>query len=164
MRRTTVIIALIAALFAFGRPAAAQPPAPDSLAAAKELVETMRATDQLKALLPMIMQQIKPAIVQGRADVDRDYDVIMPMLISGMEARMQELVTAMGAIYASHFNADELRQLTAFYKAPVGQKFLQIMPVIMRDSMTVGQKFGESVAADLQSRMVDELKKRGHKL
>jgi len=164
MRRTTVIIALIAALFAFGRPATAQQPSPESMAAAKELVETMRATDQLKQLLPMLMTQLKPSIVQNRPEVERDYDVIMPILLQGMEARMQELVASIGAIYAAHFTADELRQLSGFYRGTVGQKFLNLMPVIMQDSMQIGQKFGESVALELQKRMVDELKKKGHKI
>lgn len=164
MRRTTVVVALIVALLGFGRPVAAQAPSPDAMAAAKELVETMRATDQLKSLLPMLLQQLKPTIVQGRPDVERDFDTIMPLLIQGMEARMQELVSSIGAVYASHFTADELRQLSAFYRGPVGQKFLESMPVIMRDSMTIGQKFGESVAQDMQKRMVDELKKKGHKI
>lgn len=164
MRHTAVVVALIVALLGLGRPAAAQAPSPDAMTAAKELVETMRATDQLKSLLPMLLQQLKPTIVQGRPDVERDFDTIMPILIQGMEARMQELVASIGAVYASHFTADELRELSGFYRGPVGQKFLENMPVIMRDSMSIGQKFGESVAQDMQKRMVDELKKKGHKI
>ena len=63
-------VSILAATLLYGGPAAAQTPPPDALAAAKELVVTMRAADQLKNLFPIIMQQLKPAIVQGRPQVE----------------------------------------------------------------------------------------------
>src|ERR1700757_2293078 len=75
------IVAVLAAAF-FVAPAWAQTPAPppaENLAAARELVGVMKATDQFKAVLPTIMQGIKPSIVQGRPEVERDYDTIMPV-------------------------------------------------------------------------------------
>ena len=163
MPRILFVLAAIV-LLAFGRPAAAQTAAPDATAAATELVETMRATDQLKVLMPMLMQQLKPAIAQGRPEVERDYDAMVPQMLAAVDARMGEFTGAIAVLYASHFTADELRQLTAFYRGPVGQKFLLIMPRIMQDSMTIGQRFGESIALDTRNRMIEELRKRGHKI
>ena len=163
MPRILFVLAAVA-LLAFGRPAATQTAAPDATAAANELVEAMRATDQLKVLMPMLMQQLKPAITQGRPEVERDYDAMVPQMLAAADARMGEFTGAIAVIYASHFTVDELRQLTAFYRGPVGQKFLQIMPRIMQDSMTIGQKFGESIALDTRNRMIEELRKRGHKI
>lgn len=163
-RRTCVVAAwLIAAAFMI-QPACAQAPSPDALAAAKELVVTMRAADQLKTLFPMILQQLKPAIAQGRPEVERDYDVAMPEIVAAANARMTEFVDAIATVYAAHFTAGELRQIGDFYKGPVGQKFLQNMPKIMQDSMAVGQKFGESLAGDMRGRMIEELRKKGHKI
>jgi hypothetical protein len=34
----------------------------------------------------------------------------------------------------------------------------------MQDSMAIGQKFGQSVATEMQNRIVEELRKRGHKI
>jgi hypothetical protein len=163
MSRILFVLAAVV-LLALGRPAAAQTASPEATAAAKELVEAMRATDQLKVLMPMLMQQLKPAIVQGRAEVERDYDQMVPEMLAIVDARMGEFVDSIATLYASHFNADELSQLTAFYRGPVGQKFLQIMPRIMQDSMAIGQKFGESIALDTRNRMIEELRKRGHKI
>ena len=114
--------------------------------------------------MPMLMQQLKPAITQGRPEVERDYDAMVPQMLAAADTRMGEFTGAIAVIYASHFTVDELRQLTAFYRGPVGQKFLQIMPRIMQDSMTIGQKFGESIALDTRNRMIEELRKRGHKI
>jgi hypothetical protein len=162
-RRAFVVAVWLVAMFVV-HPARSQAPSPDALAAAKELVVTMRAADQLKTLFPLILQQLKPAIVQGRPEVEKDYDTSMPQIVAAANARMVEFVDAIATVYAAHFTADELRQIGDFYKGPVGQKFLQNMPKIMQDSMSVGQKFGESLAEDMRSRMTDELRKKGHKL
>jgi hypothetical protein len=161
-RATFAAVWIIAVIFGLARPASAETASADTMAAARELVETMRAGDQLKTLLPLMMQQLKPAIVQGRPDVEKDYDALVPQLLAAANERMKEFVDAVATVYAAHFTADELRQLTSFYHGAVGQKFLQNMPVIMKDSLSVGQKFGQSLASDLRGRMIDELRKRGH--
>jgi hypothetical protein len=124
----------------------------------------MRTADQLKALLPVIMTQLKPAIVQGRPEVERDYDAIMPHLLERMAQRSGEIVELTAAIYASNFSAEEIRQVTAFYRAPVGQKFLDKLPAITQASMAMGQKWGQSIAAEMRDKIIEELRKRGHKL
>ena len=160
----TMLISWLAALLLMTAPATAQAPAPEAQAAAKELVETMRATDQLKLMMPMIMQQLKPMIVQGRPEVERDFDASLPLVIDAMSGRMGELVDAIAVIYAQNFSADELRQVSAFYRTPVGQKFLEKLPAITQQSMTVGQKFGQQLAGDMRDRMIEQLRKKGHNI
>jgi hypothetical protein len=145
-------------------PVRAQTPNPDAEAAARELVTTIKLADQFKAILPTIIQHLKPAIVQNRAEIERDFDTFMPVLLDRMTARIGELTNAVVLVYASNFSAAELRDLTAFYNTPTGQKFLQKMPVITQQTMLVGQKFGQAAAADAQKQMLDELRSKGHAL
>jgi hypothetical protein len=114
--------------------------------------------------MPSLMKTLKPAIVQGRSDVDRDYDAMTPILLEGFQSRLGELMDAAAIIYASNFTADDLHVLTAFYKTPTGQRLLQKTPVVALQTMTAGQKFGQSVAADMQKRIIEELRKKGHAL
>ena len=155
---------LVAAVLLLTTPARAQSPSPESTAAAKELIDTINLANQFKNLAPVIMKNLKPAIVQGRSDVDRDYDAMMPVVLEAFQARIGELTDALAIIYSSNFSAEELRAVIAFYKTPVGQKFLQKQPLLVQQSMTAGQKFGRSVAADMQKRMIEELRKKGHTL
>jgi hypothetical protein len=143
-------------------PVRAQSPASDAEVAARELVGVMKVEDQFKVLLPMVMKTLKPAIVQNRPDVERDFDALVPVLLAGMQARLGELSDAIVAVYASNFSAEELRAATAFYRTPVGQKFLQKNPLVAQQTMLLGQKFGQSVGADAQKRMIEELRKKGH--
>ena len=52
-------------------PAPAQ--SPDSVAAAKDLMVVMHSADNFKTIMPQLMAALKPAIVQGRPDVEKDY-------------------------------------------------------------------------------------------
>jgi hypothetical protein len=143
---------------------AAPAPSPETLIVARELVTTIHFVEQFKAVIPTILKSLKPAVVQGRSNVERDYDVMVPVLLDGFQARFDELSEAAAIIYASNFSTEDLRGLIAFYKTPVGQKFLQKASVVAQQSMLAGQKFGQSVAADLQRRMIEELRKKGHDL
>jgi hypothetical protein len=160
-----VVFALGLALLC-GRPAAAQSqtPPPEAMAAARELVVAAQAANNLKTLLPLIMQQLKPAIVQGRAEVGRDYDAIMPQLLQAALARTDAFVDGLAIVYARNLTIDEMKQLADFYRSPVGQTFLKKMPVIFQESMALGQRFGEEAAGELHDRMIEELRKRGHKI
>jgi uncharacterized protein len=156
-------VCLMICLFAAG-PARAQPPSPDAMAAAQELIVTMRTVDFFKTIMPAMMQGLKPAIVQNRPQVERDYDVIVPLLLEGMNARLNEVIEQIAAVYARNFTADELREAVAFYRGPTGQKIVQKLPAITQESMAIGQRFGQSIASELRSRMIDELRKRGHNI
>jgi hypothetical protein len=81
-----------------------------------------------------------------------------------MNGKLTGFAEAVAVIYARNFAADELRQVTAFYRGPIGQKFLEKMPVITQESMAMGNKFGQEIAAELRNRMVEELRKKGHNI
>jgi uncharacterized protein len=166
-RSTPFAAAVLAVTFILGGPAAAQTASPEAIAAARDLVVVMRAAEQFKTILPLIIRQLKPAIVQGRPEVDRDFDAMIPVLqeiMGGQNEQIAKLVDDIAMIYARNFTVDEMRRVIAFYHEPVGQKFLDKMPVITQESMTAGQEFGRAIAQELQKRMVEELRKRGHKI
>ncbi|WP_213770579.1 DUF2059 domain-containing protein [Bradyrhizobium sp. dw_78] len=145
-------------------PVRAQSPKSDAEVAAKELVDTIKLADRFKALLPMIFKNLKPAIVQNRPDVERDFDALVPLLMQKMNARFGELEQSIVLIYADNFTADELRALIAFYKTPLGQKLLEKTPLVTQQTMAAGAKFGQIAGAEAQKQMVDELRNRGHSI
>jgi hypothetical protein len=164
MRRVIFAVFIAAAVLASGplkaqSPSGAPVPA-ENLAAARELVSVMKATDQFKALLPTIFEGLKPAFVQGRPEMAKEYDAIMPIIINGASQRLAAFADMLSGIYAQNFSVDELHDLTAFYRSPTGQKLIARQPVIARASMQAGQQFGQSLVADLKEQITDELKKR----
>jgi hypothetical protein len=145
-------------------PAQAQSPKSDAEVAARKLVDTIKLADRFRILLPAIFQHLKPAIVQNRPEVERDFDALVPLLMQRMNARFYELESSIVLIYADNFTAAELRELIAFYKTPTGQKFLEKTPLVMQQTMAAGKKFGEIAGAEAQREMMDELRKKGHSI
>lgn len=157
------LCALAAIIFLGDTPRAQTVPA-DAKAAARELMATMGVTKQFDALLPTFFDMMKPAIVQGRPDVERDFEAIRDPLMKGFAGVYEELLEAVSIVYAHHFAASEIRELTAFMRTPTGQKFCTEMPVLMQEAMQAGQRIGARLGADVQQKMIEELRKRGHKI
>ena len=161
-RHSWMLIACLATGLLAALPARAQSPSPDAIAAAQELMTAMKATDQIKAILPLVMQSLKPAIVQGRPEVERDFDDISRRLLEAFNARVNEVIALGATIYARNFTVDELRELTAFYRSPLGQKVQQKLPTVMQESMAMGARFGQEISREAGEQMINELRKRSH--
>jgi hypothetical protein len=86
----------------------------------------------------------------------------MPLMLDSMNARVNEIIDQVAALYARNFTAAELNEVVAFYRGPTGQKFIQKLPLITQESMVIGQRFGQSIGAEIRGRIVEELRKRGH--
>jgi hypothetical protein len=141
---------------------AAIPPAPENLAAARQLIQVMKATDRFKALLPVITQAMKPAVVQNRPDVEKRFDALMPLFAEAANARVNEIADKVAAVYARIFSVEELRQLTDFYRSPAGQKLIVSQQAIATETLALGQEFGRELAADIRTRAQQELNKNGN--
>jgi uncharacterized protein len=130
MRLMNIVVALTVLLVV--APARAESPSPDTLAAARELVATTKAADNFKAILPTMLQSMKPAIVQGRPAVEKDYDAIMPAMIELATSRLSDVAELVAQVHARNFTASEMHEIQAFYLTPTGQKMVQSMPTIMQ--------------------------------
>jgi len=62
-------------------------------------------------------------------------------------------------IYTEEFTEDELRQITAFYRTPVGKKTIQKMPALMKKGAQVGVSKVVAHMAELQSMIKAEAEK-----
>ena len=144
--------------------APAQTPSPEALAMARSLISTMKLTDQYKALLPVILLSIKPAVVQGRPEIERDYDAMAAQIADAYAPYYSSMVDSAASLYASNFTVDELREIDAFYRLPVGQKLLQKLLPITQQSMQIGQDASREAAEDLRIRLTDLLRQKGHKM
>jgi hypothetical protein len=157
-----MVMPLLILLTVVVAPANAQ--SPDALAAGRELMTTMRVQEQFRALMPIIISNLKPAIVQGRPEVERDFDLLTPLILETIGQYDAPMIEATARVYAANFDVDELREISAFFRKPVGLKFLEKMPTLMQQGMAAGSKIGEVAAQDLRKRIVDALRKKGHKI
>jgi hypothetical protein len=144
-------------------PAAAQSPPTPEMAAARELVMTMKLSDQLRTLMPIIMKNMKSTMLVGRSpEFVRDFEATLPILMQAFETRYDEFADVVAAVYASNFTVQELQDVTTFYRTPTGQKMLERLPVVAQLSMQAGQAYGRKIAEECKQRMIEEMRKKGY--
>jgi uncharacterized protein len=144
--------------------APAQTPSPEAMTEARNLVTTLKLTDQYKALLPVILLGLKPALTQDRPELERDYDTLLPTIADIYAPFYNAMVDAVATVYANNFTVDELREIEAFYRRPAGQKYLQRSQAITQLSSQVGQDASRKATDALRARLTELLRQKGHKL
>lgn len=70
-----------------------------------------------------------------------------------LKTSMDDLVTMLEPVYSKHMSLEDINQLIAFYETPVGKKFATKTPLIMAESMQVGQQWGMKIAEQFQERL-----------
>ncbi|WP_197065225.1 DUF2059 domain-containing protein [Massilia sp. 9096] len=147
---------------AFAQSAAPLPSAdPQVVAATRQMLATMKVRDTMAATMRQIEMQM-PAQVKSSATMtiknnpklneqqkdealrklDQDLPKISAQMhtVLGDPTLIDEMITEMVPLYAETFTLDEIRQLTAFYASPVGQKTLEVMPALMGRGMEIGNR------------------------
>jgi hypothetical protein len=105
-----------------------QMPAQARMAASAAISNNPNLTPQQKE------EQLKKADEASRAAAAQAHAVFAdPTLVDDMMAEMVPL-------YAETYTLDEIRQLTAFYASPLGQKMQAKMPELMNRSMQISQR------------------------
>ncbi len=144
--------------------ARAQVPSPETMAAARKLVITLRLPDQYRALLPGILLGLKPSLTQDRPEIERDFDALVPTVIDTYATYYNGMVDNAAALYAKTFSVDELRAIEAFYSSPAGENIPAKFAHARRaNSARSATNSSRKAADDLKARMTQALREKGHK-
>jgi hypothetical protein len=139
-------------------------PTPAALLLAKELIELKGASAAYDPLVAGVIEYHKNLFMQTNPNLAKDLDAVATKLLKEMEPRKIEMQQALTRIYATHFNEQELKEILAFYRSPIGKKLVVEEPKAMEESMKTAddwsQKFAEEVAAKFRS----EMRARGHNM
>jgi uncharacterized protein len=67
-----------------------------------------------------------------------------------------QVENAIVPIYANHFSLDEIEGITQFYESPLGQRVVQNLPDVFRESQTVSQQMIQKSAIETLRGMSDD--------
>jgi hypothetical protein len=108
------------------------------------------AMQVISAVLPKQMQLVRAA----NPDTDERFlQRLTEQLLAEAQASQSEVLEIAAGIYARHFSSAELDALVAFYRAPLGQKVVQVTPAIMQELGTAGEAWGQALAARAITRL-----------
>lgn len=73
-----------------------------------------------------------------------------------LQTSMNDLVDMLTPVYEKHLTKNDLQKLIEFYQSPIGAKFAQKTPMIMQESMQVGQQWGMKVGEQFQMKLKEK--------
>jgi uncharacterized protein len=158
-----IILALAILLRAMPLALAQGTPPPEALAAARDLMAVM-SPDMVGQLTRGMTAQVWPNIERqlgGQVDQATLTELRGEFERVIVEFANESLKDA-PAIYAKYFSVQELRDIAAFYKTPVGAKALQTMPMVMSDYFGTMVPRMTDLQRNFETRMQAILQKHGY--
>ena len=82
--------------------------------------------------------------------------VFWDRMTAAVHKRIGDLENILIVVYDRHFSIEELQQILAFYRSPVGQKLMSEQPALVRESMLAGQEWGGRLGAEVAQQLAAE--------
>jgi hypothetical protein len=139
-------------------------PNAERVAAAKELMQIAGVAKQFDEVIPYMMRQLAQSFTAIAPDKATEIGEVLGQLTTKFVDRKGELIDEIAALYAERLTSEELAGLIAFYKSPIGMKFVAVQPEIMRQSIVAGQRWSARLGREIEEEARQALKKRGVEL
>jgi hypothetical protein len=157
-------VAVGLALASLVAPAAAQSPSPAAVAAAKELLVLKGATSMFEPLLPGVVDRMRMVFLQQNPTLAKDLSEVATSLKTELAVRVAELQEEAAKVYASKFTEQELKEILAFYRTPLGKKVVEEDPKILDQTLAMADQWLKKLENEVLSKMRAQMKKKGHDL
>ena len=135
IRLAVICLVVTASASARGQLAPAAPRSKE--ATVRELMALTGAANLGQQVIAQMLTPLKQAIPDAP---EAFWDSFMA------EVNPDELVELVVPVYLKHFTQDDLEQLIAFYKTPLGRKLIASTPSVVQESIAAGQSWGRQVA------------------
>ncbi len=73
-----------------------------------------------------------------------------------IKTSLDDLAEMLTPIYSKYLTVDDIKSMIAFFKTPVGKKYAKNTPLIMQESMAIGQEWGQKIGRDLIKKMTEK--------
>jgi hypothetical protein len=164
LNRLALVAALAFACVAFAGPVRAQAPTPAAIAAAKELVALKGGAAMFDPLIPGVIETAKNTFVPTHPQLVTQLNEVAAMLRKEYDPKRIEILDEVAKTYATHFSEQELKDIVAFFKSPVGKKMLAQEPIAIDQSLKAAQSWANNFSDVVLDRIRVEMKKKGFNL
>ena len=159
-------LALGLVLIAASSPAPAQQkdpsvPSPSAVQAARDYLAVKNARALYADAVVGVVERTKTALMQTNINYQKDLNDVAVIVAKNLAGRENEIGEGMAQIYARVFTEQELRDLTAFYKTPLGQRLLTAEPRAFQGSAAFMRDWASEFGGVVNEQFRAEMKKRG---
>jgi hypothetical protein len=141
-----------------------KPVSPSAMQAARDLLTTKGVNQVYANAIPNIVQRAKDQFLANNLSYQKDLNEVALMVAQTEAGKDKEIGEQMAKIYANDFTEQELKDLTAFYKSPLGQKLLATEPRAIQFSMSYMNQWAQSFSEVVNGQFRAEMRKRGKEI
>lgn len=134
------------------------------LSAARELVVRSGMSRSFEAAIPNMMRQLNTTVTRTRPELTNDLKVTLDQLLPEFMKLSDEMVENGARIYTALLNEQECKDAVAFFKSPLGTKFIDVQPIIFGNLADVMEPWTKHLSQVMYERARDEMKKKGHQI
>lgn len=157
----SLVVLASGVLLSPGNTVLAQELTAEHLAAARTTIATTNATKKLNDILPSAVARISGQLISNRPDIEAEITTIVNATAIELAARRGDLEKEAAKIYARVFSQEELVQIGKFFGTETGKKFLNELPIIVREVDKAARVWGTGINRDLSQKVTEKLKKDG---
>jgi len=145
-------------------PAQAQQPTANALALAKEIIIVKGGNAIYEPVVPQVVEQARGLFLQSNPMLSKDINEVAAKLQAELTPRTAELLNDGARLYAAKFTEQELKDVLAFYKSPVGRKVIAQEPVILDQSGSNVEEWANKLADEVIAKFRAEMRRRGKEI
>ncbi len=160
--RTRIGLSALLVAAALSVPASAQEISQSHLDAALVAVQSAGAARGFDSVLPALAERVKSRLIRVRPDLHQVISTVVENVALTLTPRRVDLDRAVATVWARSFTEDELVTIAEFYKSPTGQKFADIGPRVIQDSLRSVESWSTRVGEELYEKSREELAREGY--
>jgi len=131
----------------------------------KRLLQATGAMQVAQTMSQAVVGQMSETIKKARPDIPPQMlDVMSEEVNKTISEEMTTkggFVDLMVALYNKYYTHDDIKGLLAFFQSPLGRKASSLAPVMSREGLVIGQRWGESLAPKIEQRVKARFKEKG---
>jgi hypothetical protein len=156
-------LALILSAPAFAQTAA---PAitPSHLQLAREAAELTGISASLESIYTEFSTRTKQLVGTTRPEMKKDMDAVIEALKPEADAKRTEIMVTASEIFARKINEADLKEVVAFFKSPVGQRYNTARTSAIDEIYVALEPWSINTSNFLFDRFTQEMRKRGHQM
>lgn len=144
-------------------PSFAEAPKPEHVKAAREMLALTEADKMFDGVLPVLLKQQLAAVQKQRPGMSPEVLKRFEVLFEAEAKKgIDKVMDQVAEVYTGVLSEKELKEISAFYKSPVGRKMIEIKPEMANQAMKIGIGWAQEVGTVIGQKVIEKLKAEGH--
>lgn len=131
------------------------------LSVAKKAIITTNATSKLNDILPTAAARLTSQLIGNRPDLETEITIIVNETAIELAPRRGDLEEEVAKIYARIFSEDELSTIDSFFSTKAGRKFLNELPLAIREIDKASRVWATGINRDLSQKVLEKMTAQG---